>query len=94
MEFSSKEENHNNADFLRVLGKAWHMIGLVPPLSNIIELNMDKYSWGSVVPSYSSNVLRRRKSLGKGIDMMNSKKGCLGVYKVVDYGGTGMACWC
>lgn len=44
MEFGSKEENHNMADFFNMLGKDWHMIGSVPPFSNIAALNMVRCS--------------------------------------------------
>ena len=66
MEHGSSVENHSKTDFFRMLGKAQHMIKLVPPLNSIKELNIVKCSWGLVVPLYNSNVLGRRNPSGKG----------------------------
>ena len=44
MEFSSKDENHNMADFLRVLGKDRHMIRSEFLLSSMVTLNMVRWS--------------------------------------------------
>ena len=40
IEFGSKEENHSMDDFSSVLGNAWHMIGFMLSLNNIVVLNM------------------------------------------------------
>lgn len=40
MEFSSRDENHNMVDFLKVLGKVRHMIGSELPLMNRVALKV------------------------------------------------------
>ena len=51
IKFSSKDENHNIADFLKVLGKDRHMIGSELPLISMAALNVVRWSRRSVVPS-------------------------------------------
>lgn len=71
-EIQLKGENHSGTDFLRMEGSTHDRIS--PPLNSIKELNMVRCSWGSVVPSYSSRVPKRRKPFGKGANMINSEK--------------------
>ena len=40
IKLGSKDENHNIANFLRVLGKDWHMIESKPSLISMAALNM------------------------------------------------------
>ena len=44
MEFGSKDENHNIANFVRVLGKDRHMIGSELLLSSMVALNVMRWS--------------------------------------------------